>query len=39
MKDGAKKRSGFDLNPESWTKNFRGFLCPKRETNTLMRAA
>ena len=25
-----RKTDGFDLNPESWTKNFRGLIMPKR---------
>ena len=31
------KKGDHDLNPESWTKNFRGFLCQERGKNTRMR--
>ena len=36
----ANKKQGeplYDLNLESWTKNFRGFLCQERGKNTRMR--
>ena len=33
-----KKRNGLshDLNPESWTKNFRGFICQKKKEKNMV---